>query len=377
MSQLCQPNGVLVSNGEVFICDTFNHRVRKILRNGQIVTICGTGVCGSNGDGQPAINAQLSHPFSLAITSSNHVYISDMKQHCIRMIDSHGVISTIAGNGNGGFNGDDQLAIHATLNNPRGLCQVDGQILFCDSGNHRVRKINRWGMISTICGNGKDGFNGDGQLAINSSLSNPSGVFQCGNDIYIADTGNGRIRKIDRHGIISTIAGVDTKHDMYSSTYSGDGMYATEVSIHGPLSVLVHNDHIYYSDSEKHRVRKIDRKGIVTTLAGNGKSGTPQDSILARKSKLNCPSGMFMDESNCMYIADRMNSCIEKVDEKGFITIIAGTIGNLWESFTRSRYSGDVPFDFGKYPHIGPTKKQFTIKPFPKAYHDLIISINE
>ena len=120
MAELNGPHGVFVSNGEIFIADTLNHRVRKVLRNGQIVTICGTGIQGYNGDGQLATEAQLDTPFSVVVSSSNQVYISDMG-HRVRKIGRHGIISTIAGTGEQGYNGDDQLAVNAELNCPDGL----------------------------------------------------------------------------------------------------------------------------------------------------------------------------------------------------------------------------------------------------------------
>ena len=183
MAELDAPSDVFVSGGEIYIADTNNHRVRKVLRNGQITTIAGTGIRGYNGDGQLATNAQLDCPYSVVVSSSAQVYILEFSR--IRKIDRNGIISTIAGTGNEGFNGDDQLATHAHLYNPRGLFVTDDEeVLFADTFNHRVRKVDRNGIISTIAGNENQGYNGDDQLATNASLDNPTSVFQYKNEIY-------------------------------------------------------------------------------------------------------------------------------------------------------------------------------------------------
>ena len=147
--------GLFVSNDEVFLADTYNRCVRKLLRNGQIVTIAGDGTCGYGGDGQLATEAQFYCPMGVVVSSTDQVYISDGYNQRIRKIDRNGVISTIAGTGEDGYNGDDQLAVNALLNYPRGLFVTDDEeVFFCDWNNHRVRKIDRFGIITTIAGNG-------------------------------------------------------------------------------------------------------------------------------------------------------------------------------------------------------------------------------
>ena len=218
-AQLCNPAAVFVSNGEMFIADMNNHRVRKVLRNGQIVTIAGTGVAGYSGDGQLATSAQLEHPVCVVVSSSNQVYISE--SHRIRKIDQNGIISTIAGTVQG-YNGDDQLAVNAKLNYPRGLFVTeDEEVLFADMTNNRVRKIDRNGMITTIAGTGTYGNmeiveTGEYQLATSTQLSRPSSVYQYKNEIYIADMGNNMIRKILKDG---TITNVNIKSNMHIPPY--------------------------------------------------------------------------------------------------------------------------------------------------------------
>ena len=331
--------GVFVSNGEVFIADTGNHRVRKLLRNGQIVTIAGNGNKGSgigDGDGQLATDSLLHYPMGVFVSSSNQVYISEDYSHKIRKIDRHGIISTIAGTGVEGYNGDNQLAIHAQLNFPRGLfVNEDEEIFFCDGGNHRVRKIDRFGMISTVAGNGEDVYNGDDILAINAALNFPTSVYVYKHEVYITDTYNQRIRKVLQNGIIKTIAKRDSNLCLS----------------HG---ICVHNDTIYFSDYYNHSVRILPN-GTTETISATTEPQT-----------LN-PTGLFVDDSG-IYICCE-DSKIRKVDlnDNGIITTIIGT--------GERGYSGDIPFDFTLYPHIGPRKK-ISIKPFSNAYHDMTLSYN-
>ena len=304
-AKLYCPYGVFVSNGEVFIADTSNHRVRKLLRNGQIVTIAGTGIAG-------------------------------------------------------GYNDDDQLAVDAQLCLPHGLFVTeDEEVFFCDYSNHRVRKIDRNGTISTIAGNGEEGYNGDDILATDAKLNGPKGVFVHKNEIYIADCGNSRIRKVLQNGMITTIAGTGVVG------YNGDDQPATSAKLRSPSYLFIHNDRIYISDCYNHRVRMILPNGTITTIAGTGKCGFNGDGNLPIESQLEYPEGIFVDDSGIYFCT---SSRIRKIDPTDIITTIVGT--------GEHGYSGDVPFDFEKYPHIGPRKKQL-IKPFPKSYHDIAIHFND
>ena len=316
MAQLSFPFGVFVSNDEVFIADTNNHRVRKVLRNGQIVTICGTGVQGYNGDGQLATEAQLNYPYSVVVSSSDQVYISEFFGNRIRKIDRNGIISTIAGNGIEGYNGDGKLAICAQLNTPSGLFVTkDEEVLFSDYGNRRVRKIDQNGIISTIAGNGVKGFTGDGQLAIDISLDYPTSVFQYKNEIYIADSDNYKIRKVDQKGIISTIEG---NRNIY------------------PESIFVHHSDVYFTD-RKSLLCKILPDGAIQIIAGiENTIGFNGDDMLATQCKLNTPNGIFIDDDSQIYFAETLNNCIRRIDQNGMMSTVVGTAGV-------AGYSGDVP----------------------------------
>ena len=291
MAQLNYPYGVFVSNDEVFIADTLNYRVRKLLRNGQIVTIAGNGIRGYDGDGQLATNAQLYYPTSVIVSSADQVYIADGKR--IRKIDRNGIISTIAGTVNVEYNGDDQLAVHANM-----FVTADEEFLIADSENDRVRKIDRFGIITTVAGNGTKGYNGDGQLATTAQLFHPLGVFQHKHEIYISDHGNCRIRKIDRNGIISTIVGPDIIND--------------------PTLLFVHNGELYFTQYE---LCKAQLNGTITTIRSEFNRGINDDCM----GMLNFPVGIFVEDSH-IYIADTNNNCIRRIDqEDGKMRTIVGT----------------------------------------------------
>ena len=360
---LCGPQDVFVSNGEVFVCDSDNHRVRKLLRNGQFVTICGKGVGGYNGDDKSATEAYLKHPIAVVVSSSNQVYISEYYGNRIRKIGTNGIISTIAGTGARGYNGDDGLATSNKLYAPHGLFVTDEEeVLIADCYNHCIRKVNQNGIITTIAGRFEKyegGFNGDNQLANSARLNSPTDVFKYKNEIYICDCYNHRIRKIDTNGMIITIAGTGERG------YNGDGILATIANLNFPRSVFIHNDQIYISDSQNNRIRKILPNGIIKTIAGNGLCGYNGDEQLAIHAKLCSPTGIFVDTDSQVYIADRDNHIIRKVDSNGMIRTVLGSGRKLG-------YSGDVLFDFEKYPHIGPQKKkQLDSLHFSKAYCDL------
>ena len=351
-THLHHPFGVFVSNGEVFICDKGNNCVRKLLRNGQIVTIVG-------GNRTSRKEEEVKFPMSVVVSSSNQVYISEKSR--IRKIDQNDVISTIAGTGVSGYNGDNQLAVDAQLCNPRGLFVTDEEeVFFCDRDNHRVRKIDRFGIISTVAGTGECGYNGDDILATSAKLYEPISVFVHRNEIYIADRINNRIRKVLQNGIIKTIAGTGV------NGYNGYDQPATSAKLSHPYGLFVHNDYVYISDYYNYRIRKILPNGIIQTIAGTGiRSGGFDfgDGKLATESNLRTPVGIFVDDSG-IYITCNDDARVRKIDSNGILATIVGT--------GVQGYSGDVPFDFEKYPHIGPKKKQL-IKPFPKSYHDLTV----
>ncbi len=197
-AQLNSPYGVAVDrNGVVFIADCQNNRIRKVATNGVITTIAGNGISGFSGDGGLATNAQLNQPGDVAIDLNGNIYISEWGNHRIRKVATNGIISTVAGNGIGGFSGDGGLATNAQLNQPDALAvDISGVVFIADAKNHRIRKLATNGIISTVAGNGIGGFSGDSSFATNAQLNWPYGVAVDNSNLYIADQDNFRIRKI-------------------------------------------------------------------------------------------------------------------------------------------------------------------------------------
>jgi len=365
------PSSVFFSNGELFIADTYNHRIRKVLQNGQIVTLCGTGTAGYNGDNQPATSSQLNSPISVVVSSNHHVYISERDGHRIRKIDHHNNITTLCGTGTKGYNGD-QPAILAQLNSPNGLVVTeDEEVLFCDTGNHCVRKIDRHGIVSVVAGvPGSSGFDGDGRLATQSMLSSPTGVAIHGDDLIIADCGNHLVRRMDRtnKSLLWIVAGVPGRR---GSGYNGDDRQATSAKLNGPYQVFLDNDKcIYISDENNHRIRKVLPHGVIKTIAGTGgDGGYMMDSRLATSCSVHRPLGLFIAQGD-VYFTEPYYGIVRKIDQRGIIQIIAGKVVR---GMPMRGYYGDVEFDFEKYPHVGPRKKK-SIKPlFPHALYDIVI----
>ena len=352
-AQLCRPTDIFVSphNGEVFIADTSNQCVRKILRTGCIVTIAGTGEEGYNGDDQPATQAQLSFPTSVFVLQ-NDVYISEGCGHRIRKISSDGMITTIAGNGTQGFSGNGNLAVNSMLNSPNGLFVTDsGEVFFADYGNHVVRKIDSNGIITTVAGTGIRGCNFEDGLATRTLLFHPISVFVFSKEVYIADFGNHRIRKVLQNGMMTTIAGTG------AVGYHGDYQLAKSTALNGPKGLYVHQGIVFFADSLNNRIRKINPNGKIKSVTVLNYDMETVDVLLVRD-----PSKVFIHKHQ-MYIADRESNQIHQIDNRIFSTI-AGT--------GVEGYSGDVPFDFNKFPHIGRSQ---LIKPFPTSFYDIAICV--
>jgi cysteine-rich repeat protein len=322
-AQLSSPFGVAVDGfGNLYIADTGNHRIRQIDDSGIIRTIAGAGTQGYTGDASSAMSAQLAFPFGVAVDEIGNLYIADTYNHCIRRVNSSGIITTVAGVGGAGYNNDNVPAINARLAYPFSVA-ADGQgnLYIGDTYNHRIRRVDNAGTITTVAGTGTFSYSGDQGEAISADVAHPSGVvLDAVGNLYIADTDNNRIRRVDNTGIITTVAGTGTRG------YVGDNGPATSAELTFPNSMAMDNiGNLYVADTDNHRIRRIDGNGVITTVVGTGTFGYAGDDGPANGAELDNPYSVVVDGRGNLFIADAFNHRIRKVDGNGIITTVAGT----------------------------------------------------
>ena len=294
--------------GNLYIADSRNHNIRRVDASGTITTIAGTGSRGYNGDGGPAIQAQLNYPTGVAVDATGNLYIADSGNHRTRRVDARGVITTIAGTGSGGYSGDNGPAAQAQLARPEGMA-IDraGNLYIADFGNDRIRRVDARGVITTIAGTGERGYSGDNGPAAQAQLAFPRGVTVDGvGNLYIAEYGNHRIRQVDARGIITTIAGI-AYHGLAGS-YFGDGGPAIEAGLNFPQGVAVDGaGNVYIADTSNNRIRRVDARGGITTIAGIGDNGFSGDGGLAVQARIAEPFDVAVDGAGNLYIAEYGN----------------------------------------------------------------------
>jgi sugar lactone lactonase YvrE len=326
-AMLNSPEAIAIdTKGTMYITDASNFRIRKVEVNGIISTFAGNGLEKYSGDGGLATSASLNGLSGIAVDKFGNVFLSAGLSH-IRKVDVNGIISNFAGNGESGFKGDGGLAISASLNSPEGLaCDASGNVYLADASNNRIRKISTNGIISTIVGNGINSSNcpsdfGNGGQALNACLFAPSGVFvDALGEVYIADGANQRIRKVDNNGIISNVAGV--------TIFSGDGGLAISAELFWPTGITLDSKgNKYIADQYHHIIRKVDKNGVITTIAGRRFGAFSGDGGLATEAVLNSPQGVAVDKNGNIFIADTYNNRIRKIDLNGIITTVAGSQG--------------------------------------------------
>ncbi len=309
VNYLCHQVLLAIPGGNYYIADYGNNRIRKVNSAGIITTIAGiSSIGGFSGDNGPATAAQLGFPSDIALDAAGNIYFTDKNNNRIRKINTSGIITTIAGTGALGYNGDNIPATDAYLHGPGGIATDGaGNVYFCDALNGCVRKINASGIVTTVagtCGSIWD-FNGD-EIPATTAQFCPGGIaVDARGNIFIADAANNRIRKVDTAGIIHTIAGNGI------AGFTGDGGQATNARLSGPSGVYVDNyGNVYICDIHNYVIRKVNNLGIISTFAGNGVSGFSGDGGPATVAQIGDTYCVTADAANNIYIADASNNRI-------------------------------------------------------------------
>jgi sugar lactone lactonase YvrE len=312
LSQINNPGQLAFDKeGNLYFPQILSNTVSKLNVSQYLINYAGTGIFGYSGDGGPALNSKLNKPNTVAVSKNGNVYVCDNNNSVIRMIRKNdGVIVTIAGNGLAGFSGDGGQATNASLFYPAGICLDKNENLLISDGSRRLRRVDKSGIINTIAGIGLPGVSGDGGLAIHARCGAGSICVDAVGNIYIANCSvdESRIAKIDTNGIITTFAGTNSNY-----TFNGDNIPATSANIN-PVGIVVDvNNNVYFADWVNHRVRRIDRYGIITTVCGNGVGNYSGDGGQASEASLNMPQGVALDSCGNLYISDNVNKRIRKV----------------------------------------------------------------
>jgi sugar lactone lactonase YvrE len=314
------PTGVAYdSAGNLYFADTNRHQVYESTLAGVLVVVAGSGVQGFSGDGGAATSAELDSPRAVAVGSNGTLYIADTGNQRIRAV-SAGQITTFAGNGVAGYGGDNGTATSASLNQPNALAiDASGALLVCDSANHRVRRVSN-GVITTVAGNGVQGFTGDGAAATAAELDTPSGIaVRSDGSIFLADTGNNRLRAVSAAGTISTFAGTG------SYGYSGDGAAATAAQLALPQGVAISSAGlVVFADSNNQRIRMVDASGNISTIAGTGLQGSSADASATLSAEIDSPSGMSVSSFGSPVFADSPNQSVRELLSNGKLYLPAG-----------------------------------------------------
>ena len=304
-AQLNFPTGISRGpDGALYICDTGNHRVRKVARDGIITTIAGTGVGGWSGDGGPATAAKLNEPYEIRFDSHGNIFWVERLNHAVRKLDpKSGIISTIAGSGTAGFSGDGGPAIRAQLNEPHsiGLDKADN-LYICDVRNHRIRKVDaRTGKISTCAGTGERKPTPDGADLLTAPLNGPRALdFEQAGRLWLALREGNAIFSLDlKSSKVCHEAGTGKKG------FTGNGGPAKVAELSGPKGIAIApSGNAYFADTESHTVRMIDpRTKTIHLVAGTGTAGDGSQTD-PLKCQLARPHGIFVDKDGSIFIGD-------------------------------------------------------------------------
>lgn len=335
------PSGVLRDpTGNLYIADRANDRLRRVDSSGTIATVPVTVVTAGNQCGQlTAASVTLTSPWGLARDSAGNLFVSSQSQSLVYRIDPSGNVMCWAGTGTAGYNGDN-ARLNTELNGPTGLA-VDGSdnLYIADTLNDRVRKVTKFGVISTVAGGGLPsavpqnlGDNGPATLAV---LNRPQGAgTDSSGNFYIADTGSNRIRKVDTNGVITTVAG------SANSGYSGDGGPATRASMIAPRGVAFDAaGNMYIADTGNSVVRQVDGNGIITTVVGTGVPGYSGDGGQATAAQLQYPVALSVDRGGALEIADTGNNVVRRVGDST-VAAITSSGGGLYADRDAGGFAG-------------------------------------
>lgn len=304
-AQLNNPFGVVRGpDGALYICDTGNHAIRKVDGQGIITTVAGTGRAGYDGDGGPARQAQLNEPYEIRFDAKGNMFFVEMRNHVVRRVDAQsGLISTVAGSGESGFGGDGGPAVQARLTQPHSIqFGPDGTMFICDIGNHRMRKVKLdEGLIETFAGTGERAPTPDGAPVQGTPLNGPRAVDYDGKRfLWLALREGNAVYKIDLEEM--------TLHHMAGTGrpgFTGHGGPARDATLSGPKGISIGPDgNVYLADTESHSIRMIDtRTGRLELVAGTGRrgdgpEGDPHQCPMAR------PHGVFVDKDGAIFVGD-------------------------------------------------------------------------
>ena len=309
---LNQPWGIAINpvTNEVYVADQSNQRVLKVSAAGIVTTVAGTGTAGFTSDNVAATTSRLSAPARIAFDAAGNLYIADSGNNRIRKVNTAGIITTVVGSGTSGFSGDGGQATLARLKTPYDVFPApDGTLYIADKGNQRIRKVAPNGIISTIAGTGSAGYNGDQIAATSARLNNPYSVtVDTSGNVYIADYDNERVRIIDPTGVIDTFAGIGI------ATANGDGGPADQAGLHKPCYVdLTPNGSLLISEVNNTRVRLV-QDGIITTLAGTGQFGYVGDGGPPTFSTWQRPAATAIDAQGNIWVVDRNNHRVRVIN---------------------------------------------------------------
>ena len=322
-ARIAHPEGITVAaNGDVYYADPDNNVIRKVTAaTGIITTVAGSGGNGSSGDGGLAILAKFKNAEGVFVVANGDLYLADTGNHEIRKVTAlTGIVTLVVGSTSPGYSGDGGAAAAARLRLPAAIVvAANGDMYIADTGNDAVRKVTAaTGIATTYAGTGTTGYTGDGGAATSARLSGPQGLVLAANgDLYIADTGNNVIRKVTAAtGVITTFAGTGT------AGFLGDGGVATSARLNAPESVSISaSGELYIADAGNNRIRRVSTGGTITTVAGTGTAGSTGDGGLPTAAQLNSPHGIAVSTSGTYYISDRVNNEIRRVT--GVFAVVA------------------------------------------------------